>query len=582
MIRIGSIHYPPSGQVTPTGRLSNRCTGNRKYLESLYQTRQEWMLEPFQKRGQAWVLEPLRNQKGEIHWAGEYAGKWLDAASRTAAGRQDDPLYQNACSFAAALAAAQEPDGYLGIEPPASRGAGWDVWNLWNVLTGLLTHYDISHSASCLEAAIKCGRWLVGWYGLVTGGDHPFFTGAHDNVVNAPVIDQLVRLYRLTHDRTFLDFACSVVDHYPHIETLRNGRAPLIHVYHLAGFLGGVVELAATGDTRTDLAWVERVWADLAERHLYPTGSLGFHESLREAVPNDTPVSGGQPDKHHQETCATVEWLLLTARLYRATGNVRYMHRMEQTIYNALLAAQSVDGMKWSYYTPLRYEKRWFSGPTSCCYWSGPRGMARLPGWIYALDGEGLRVNLFESGEAAFQVNGCAVSLRQSSRYPDYGQVRLELFPETPVRFPLRLRIPPGLHQPRVKLNGQPIEAATEGDGYCSIQRSWSAGDQVEMEFEIPTGVQHFLNDRYGVIVRGPEVLSVDQADNPEVDLDQVVVEEGIGLHSLEPVDDRRRYAGMVWVNDRKVPVIFTPYAEAGGEGSRFRTAFPALSGRGD
>jgi len=179
------------------------------------------------------------------------------------------------------------------------------------------------------------------------------------------------------------------------------------------------------------------------------------------------------------------------------------------------------------------------------------------------------------------KIDGCAVTIQQSSRYPEYGQVRLQLFPETPASFPLRLRIPPGVHKPRVKLNGLPLKAATGGDGYYSVQHSWSAGDQVDLEFEIPTGVQHFLNDGYGVIVRGPEVLSVDQVDNPGLDLDQVVIEAGMTLHSLEPVDSRRRYTGTVWANGRQVQVIFTPYAEAGGEGSRFRTAFPILPGRG-
>jgi DUF1680 family protein len=214
------------------------------------------------------------------------------------------------------------------------------------------------------------------------------------------------------------------------------------------------------------------------------------------------------------------------------------------------------------YYTPLRYEKQWFSGPTSCCYWSGPRALARLPGWIYALDGAGIRVNLYEPGEAALQLDGCAVTIQQSSRYPEYGQVRLQLFPETPASFPLRLRIPPGVH------------------GYYSVQRTWSVGDQVDLEFEIPTGVQHFLKDGYGVVVRGPEVLSVDQVDNPGLDLDQVVIEAGMTMRSLEPVEGRRRYTGTVWTNDRQVRVIFTPYAEAGAEGSRFRTAFPVLPGR--
>jgi len=324
-----------------------------------------------------------------------------------------------------------------------------------------------------------------------------------------------------------------------------------------------------------ELTWIENIWEDLVAQHLYPTGSLGYNELIRLSAPNDTPVENGQPDRHHQETCATVEWLLFNSRLYQATGRARYLQKMEQTIYNALLAAQSADGLNWMYYTPLRYEKHWFTGPTSCCYWSGPRGIARLPEWVYSVDAEGIRVNLYESSEASFHIEGFAVTLKQSSLYPDVGKVTLEVQPEQPIRFMLRLRIPFVGRQVHIRLNGRGTPTVPGADGYYCIQHTWLPSDLVEMEFDIPTAVEHFLDEHYGILRRGVEVLAVDQRDNSSLDLDQLALQKGMELKRMGALDGRRRYAGKTHVGNRLAPVIFTPYADCGGEGSRFRTAFP-------
>jgi len=573
-----SIHYPRCDQVTLTGRLSARYQGNLKYLEHIYATREDWMLEPFRHRGMEWVLEPLRNKKAELAWAGEYAGKWLDAAALSVSDDGEQHLSQAAAQFASELIATQEPGGYLGIELPARRGQGsdWDVWNVKYAMTGLLTYFETSQEEASLAAAVRCGEWLINQFGLVSTADHPFFSSTMEGGANVIVLDQLARLYRFTGEQKFLEFANAVVEHYPPIERMHStGQAPFWHAYNLAGYLGGVVELAIASNSKTELIWVEKVWEDITSRHLYPTGSLSFSEHLSETAPNDTPVENGEPARHHQETCATVEWLLFNALLYQATGRVRYVERMEQTIYNALLAAQSLDGMQWMYFTPLRYEKRWFTGPTSCCYWSGPRGIARLPGWVYARDNEGIRVNLYESGGATLQLDDSAVAIKQTSFYPDLGKVIVEVKPAVPVTFSVRLRIPPCSSDVQFKLNGQPILPDSAEDGYFGFRRSWSHSDRIEMEFEVPVRVRNFLGSHYGVIVRGPEVLAVDQQDNPALDLDQIMLREQMILNSIGPVNGRRRYEGEVTVDGRSVQVIFTPYADCGGEGARFRTAFP-------
>jgi hypothetical protein len=95
------------------------------------------------------------------------------------------------------------------------------------------------------------------------------------------------------------------------------------------------------------------------------------------------------------------------------------------------------------------------------------------------------------------------------------------------------------------------------------------------MEFDIPVTVSDFLDAHYGIIVRGPEVLAVDQRDNPALDLDLIRLREQIILRSIGPVNGRRRYQGEVTVDSRPVQVVLTPYADCGGDGARFRTAFP-------
>jgi len=271
------LHYPPCNQVTMTGRLSTRYQGNLRYLEHIYKTREDWMLEPFRHRGLDWVLEPLRNKKGEPAWAGEYAGKWLDAASLYASGTGDEQLGQDAMRFASELMATQESDGYLGIELTARRGLGsdwdWDVWNVKYAMAGLLTYYETSQDTASLHAAVRCGEWLINQFGMVSAADHPFFSSTMDGGSNVIVLDQLARLYRFTGERKFLEFATAVVAHYPPLETMRGTcQAPIWHAYNLAGYLGGVVELAIASNSRSEFIWLEKVCENITNWHIYPTG----------------------------------------------------------------------------------------------------------------------------------------------------------------------------------------------------------------------------------------------------------------------------------------------------------------------
>ena len=59
------------------------------------------------------------------------------------------------------------------------------------------------------------------------------------------------------------------------------------------------------------------------------------------------------------------------------------------------------------------------------------------------------------------------------------------------------------------------------------------------------------------------------------LDLDRLFLIEKMTLSRMSAIDGRRRYTGEVYAGGQLMQAVFTPYADCGGGGSRFRTAFP-------
>jgi len=573
--------------LDPEGRLGERFQGNINYVRYQHDYYGEDMLEAFASR-HYWPGKLL-----ERAWDGEYAGKWLDAATRTAVNTGNNAQLAMVDAFAASLRRHQQPDGYMGIKLPTDRVLNdweqdWDLWCQWTTMIGLLTHYELRGERASLEAASRVGTWIVNTYGPIENKKSSFFqgrvTGGFTRVV---IIGQLVRLYRHTGNENLLEFVGQVIGHYPPIQQmLSSGKPYLFHPYMLSAVLTGVVEFAQVTRDYEMLAKVEQVWDGLAGDHLFPTGSLGDREDLSDGPLKDTP--GGQL----QETCATTEWIFFTQSLYAITGRAKYVEALEQTSYNALLAAQSADGMKWCYWTPLRYSKHWFHGPTRCCFWSGPRGIARLPQLIYATKGNAVYVNFFETSSATLNTSGGKVHVTQDSKFPEIGNSTVTLKTPPGWKGTLRVRVPGWSMDFQAKLDGSLVPNDSDVDGYCDVNLQDSREHQIEIQFDIPLVLEQLSGDNY-VMRRGPEVLSIDVRDNIDTWLgaqdDLITIPADIVLEQIksyrkhqwpgptEAKGSRRRYG--VKLNDGRTSeprgVILTPYADAGNEGAAFRTVFP-------
>ena len=581
-----ALGSPASVQLDPEGRLGERFQGNINYLRYQHDYYGEDMLEAFATRHYS------PGKLLERAWDGEYAGKWLDAATRTAVNTGNDAQLAMVDAFAASLRQRQQPDGYMGIKLPTNRVLNnweqdWDLWCQWNAMIGFLTHYELRRERTSLEAASRVGEWIVKTYGPVEKKNSSFINGkTNGGMTNVVLIGQLVRLYRHTGNEDLLEFVGQVIRHYPPIQQmLSSGEPYLFHPYMLGAVLTGVVEFAKETKDYKMLAKVEQVWDGMVSDHLFPTGSLGDREDLSDGPLKDTPNS------QLQETCATTEWIFFTQSLYEITGRAKYAEALERTCYNALLAAQSADGMKWCYWTPLRYSKHWFHGPTRCCVWSGPRGIARLPQLIYATKGNAVYVNFFETSSATLNTSGGKVHVTQDSKFPEIGNSTVSLKTPSGWKGTLRIRVPGWSTEFQAKLDGSLVPNSSDVKGYCDVNLQESREHQIEIQFDIPLVLEKLEGNNY-VMRRGPEVLSIDVRDNIDTWLgakdDLITIPKDIVLEQIKsyrkyqwagPTDSngsRRRYG--VSLNDGRTSeprsMILTPYADAGNEGAAFRTVF--------
>src|SRR5207244_4565856 len=139
---------------------------------------------------------------------------------------------------------------------------------------------------------------------------------------------------------------------------------------------------------------------------------------------------------------------------------------------------------------------------TPCCPPNVVRLIASLGSYVYATGGDDLYVNLFVGNTAHVTIGNARVNLRQDSRYPWDGQVRIAVDPEQPTRFTAHVRIPGwagnqvmpgGLYQfmdhrrdpVTLKINGEPIDAAMT-KGFATIDRTWRRGDVIDLTLPMP------------------------------------------------------------------------------------------------
>jgi DUF1680 family protein len=210
-----------------------------------------------------------------------------------------------------------------------------------------------------------------------------------------------------------------------------------------------------------------------------------------------------------------------------------------------MLAGVSLEGDHFFYPNPLASDGKmtfnmgsctrspWFD--CSCCPSNVTRFIPSIPGYIYATRDNQLFVNLFVGSSAEIDVSGNRITISQTTDYPWDNKIRIELNPEKPGKFDLKLRIPGWARNELMasdlyhylkdmegsvllKVNGKE-EPVNPENGFTVISRTWEKGDVVDltlpMEVRMVASNEKVEENRGKVAVEcGPLVYCAEGIDN--------------------------------------------------------------------
>ncbi len=292
-----------------------------------------------------------------------------------------------------------------------------------------------------------------------------------------------------------------------------------------------------------------RLWNNFTTRKLYITGGAGATETGEAFAPDYV-----LPNDGYLETCAAIGGAFFDHRMNLALGHAEYVDELERALYNSALAGVSSAGNTYSYVNPLQFERghgRWPWHGCPCCPPMFLKIMGALPGYIYAQEKEALYVNLFVGSTAKVKLAGQEVVVRQKTRYPWDGQVRVELQPEKEAQFALYIRIPgwsgtsggealyqwSGAAAPKLKVNGRKVQKLEMVRGYARLERTWKANDVVELALEMPvrrvqTHPKVKENQGLVALARGPLVYAI-ETTGPEFRARNVFLPEKAALKAV-------------------------------------------------
>ena len=476
--------------------------------------------------------------------------KVIEGAAYSLKIRPDPELEKYVDGVIDKIAAAQWDDGYLYTFyslPKHQPEKRWtdvqskhELYCSGHFFEAAVAYYQATGKRKILDVATRLADYIDSVFGPGKRYDVP----GHEEIEIG-----LVKLYGVTGEKRYLALAKFFLDqrgrangrklygqycqdHKPVIEQ----DAAVGHAVRAAYLYTGMADVAnLTGDADYVKA-IDKIWLGVVSKKLYITGGIGARGG-GESFGDDYELPNL---KAYCETCAAIANAMWNHRMSLLHGDAKYIDVLERVIYNGFLSGISLNGDTFFYANPLASDGKYQRSPwfdCACCPTNIVRFMPSLPGYAYAQKADNIYVNLYIGGSAEIKLPGNTVSLRQQTRYPWDGDVKITVEPQQAGRFAVCVRIP-GWAQNRpvpgdlysyldtntepvlLKVNGKPV-AIELVKGYLPIRRTWQKGDTIELNLPMPirrvVANPNVKDDRGRIAIeRGPVVYCFEGADNPK------------------------------------------------------------------
>jgi DUF1680 family protein len=280
---------------------------------------------------------------------------------------------------------------------------------------------------------------------------------------------------------------------------------------------GPVWSLVSGSDS--DRAAVLKMISELDKYHGLPNGMFSCDEHL-----------AGLDPTQGSEFCTVVEYMFSLERSLGILGDPSLGDRLERLAFNALPGTLTDDMWAHQYNQEPNqvecslHQKPWVTdGPESnlfglepnfgCCTANFHQGWPKFAASLFMLSGDqdstasdGLVAAVYAPCEVHTLLRGTPVHVVEETSYPFRGVIALTVNPAAPLSFRLQLRIPAWADEASITVNGHREPSPAAGT-FARVERTWKAGDRVEIVFPMHPRISRWFHDSVAV-ERGPLVFS--------------------------------------------------------------------------
>ncbi len=376
--------------------------------------------------------------------------KWIEASAYCLSVEKNAQLEQLCDQAIELIAAAQQPDGYVGtyftVVAPDKRWTnlmeGHELYCAGHLLEAGVAYYRATGKVNLLAVCRRFADLIDQTFGKNKKRGYP----GHPEVELA-----LIRLYEVTHEERYLslagyflnergtgeylfgeelaregrpyifpDMAHYGPDYFQAHQPVREQSVAAGHAVRAMYLYSAMADYARLKNDQKMLEACERLFENTVTKQMYVTGGLGSARlGERFSVDYDLPSESG-----YAETCASIGLMLFSRRMWLLTGKKNCYDIWEQALFNTVLSGMGSDGHHFFYVNPLEVvpqniahnptlshvasqRQKWFS--VACCPPNLARILTSIPGSIYALDTN--RLYILTHIGSSFEKGGLYVNL---------------------------------------------------------------------------------------------------------------------------------------------------------------------------